>query len=101
MEILLEIGQHSYSYVSDHQTTMHDLYIYIENTHFLPRDTFTLSMGVDTYSPTQTFNLVDKFCQYDTIQVRGTVLAGMRAKWRKKRVRRLRRKRRKMRQRAR
>lgn len=85
----------SKAYEVDAATSVETLMYQIENTEFLPFDSFALKAGG------KILDLEDALEADEELEVTLQVPAGMRKKWKKKRMRRLRRKRRKMRQRAR
>jgi hypothetical protein len=78
-------------------STLRDLKNAIENVEFIP---VSLQCLVKDSSPLTDGYLEDMITDKDTVTLLMGIDAGMRAKWRKKRMRRLRRKRRKMRMRA-
>lgn len=78
--------------------TVNDLKTIIEDQEFIPADMQRLVFASETLS---CGTLADFMPELSVVELEMGVNAGMRAKWRKKRMRRLRRKRRKMRMRAR
>ena len=103
MALYLQFGEKIELYNYDKESTISDITRFIENKYFIPQDMFSINTGTKMYTSVIDFstNLDDEFDTNDCLQIIPVVLAGMRAKWRKKRTRRLKRKRRKMRQRAR
>lgn len=91
----------SKTYEVDSSTSVETLMYQIENQEFLPFGSFRLMKGSvpldDTELTLEEYGVEEDEELTPTLQIP----AGMRAKWKKKRMRRLRRKRRKMRQRAR
>ena len=85
----------SRAYEVDAATSVETLMYQIENTQFLPFDSFALK------SSGKILDLDDALEADEELELTLQVPGGMRKKWKKKRMRRLRRKRRKMRQRAR
>ena len=78
--------------------TVRDLKTAVEDKEFLPAHLQRIVIRSETVTAGR---LADIVAEDDTVYLEVGVDAGMRAKWRKKRMRRLRRKRRKMRMRAR
>ena len=85
----------SRAYTVDAATSVETLMLQIENTQFLPFDSFALKANG------KILDLDDALEAEEELELTLQVPGGMRKKWKKKRMRRLRRKRRKMRQRAR
>mmetsp|Transcript_18058 Transcript_18058/g.43721 ORF Transcript_18058/g.43721 Transcript_18058/m.43721 type:complete len:96 (+) Transcript_18058:134-421(+) len=95
----MQIFVGSTAYEVDPAMSIEALKLEIENREFVPANKLCLVYGAESLEGgSLETNGVD---EDDTIEMRMSVDAGMRRKWRKKRMRRLRRKRRKMRQRAR
>ncbi len=89
----------STAYSVEGATSVSDLKSMIENAEFIPADLVRLVAGSrELTGGTLAGNGIE---EDEELEMMLEVPAGMRAKWRKKKMRRLRRKRRKMRQRAR
>jgi hypothetical protein len=95
--LTMQIFAGSNVYEVDASTTVEALMYQIENKEFIPVGSFALIGSAGT--PLELDDLLGEDEQ--ELELTLAVPAGMRAKWKKKRMRRLRRKRRKMRQRAR
>ena len=94
----MKIFVNSTAYEVDAATSVESLKLMIENAEFIPAHQICLMNGADALEQgSLEANGVE---EEDSLLMRMAVQAGMRPKWRKKRMRRLRRKRRKMRQRA-
>jgi small subunit ribosomal protein S27Ae len=95
----MQIFVGSRAYDVDADTSVESFKLMVENAEFVPSSQICLMNGsVAMEAGSLEGNGVD---EDDTLEMRLSVPAGMRKKWKKKRMRRLRRKRRKMRQRAR
>jgi small subunit ribosomal protein S27Ae len=99
MQIFVSTASGSTAYDVEATTSVDTLKAMIENKEFIPSNLIRLVNGSDALEGgTLAGNGVE---DEDTLALVLDVEAGMRRKWKKKRMRRLRRKRRKMRQRAR
>lgn len=94
---IMQVFVGSRAYEVDAATSVETLMYQIENTQFLPFDSFALKSS----SSGKILELDDALEADEELELTLQVPGGMRKKWKKKRMRRLRRKRRKMRQRAR
>jgi small subunit ribosomal protein S27Ae len=99
MQIFVSNSSGQTAYTVDAETSIESLKLMIENKEFLPSHLFTLVNGSSLVECGTIAG--NGIMEEDTLALMFQVNAGMRAKWRKKRMRRLRRKRRKMRMRAR
>lgn len=94
----MQIFVGSTAYEVDSSTSVTTLMNQIENKEFLPKGSFCIRTPDGAILEEGSLLEVE---EDDELALQLAVPAGMRAKWKKKRMRRLRRKRRKMRQRAR
>ena len=98
MQILVQSCESLFTLDVDPDDSVNDLKYKIEDKEFIPANLFYL---VNNSRNLDCGYVCDQLQEMDTVHVMFSLLGGMRAKWRKKRVRLLKRKRRMMRQRAR